>query len=144
MRKLRLRTKVDAIITSPPYMNALDYGRDNRLRLWFIGATDFARLDSSSLQTVRAFSNLMESFAEVANRSLKPGGVVVLIVGEVSQDEKTIQTQEIVRNSFQQAGVWKLVGRISDSVPDVRRSRRECRATKREWVMVFKKGNPHS
>lgn len=30
---------VDAIITSPPYMNALDYARDNRLRLWFLGVT---------------------------------------------------------------------------------------------------------
>ena len=28
--------KMDAIITSPPYMNELDYVRDNRLRLWFV------------------------------------------------------------------------------------------------------------
>jgi methylase of polypeptide subunit release factors len=141
VRKLKLRSKVDAIVTSPPYMNALDYGRDNRLRLWFIGATDFATLDSSNLETTRAFSDLMGEFAVVADRSIKRGGVVVLIVGEVSRNERTIQTQEIVQNSFQQAGVWKLVGRIVDSVPDVRRSRRECHATKREWIMVFKKRN---
>ncbi len=28
--------RVNAIITSPPYMNELDYVRDNRLRLWFL------------------------------------------------------------------------------------------------------------
>jgi len=27
---------IKAVITSPPYMNALDYVRDNRLRIWFI------------------------------------------------------------------------------------------------------------
>jgi methylase of polypeptide subunit release factors len=139
VRRIRLRTKVDAIITSPPYMNALDYGRDNRLRLWFIGITDFEKFDASNLQTVRAFSNLMDEFSAVADRSLKRGGVAVLIVGEVRRNERTIQTQEIVRSSFQRAGVWRLIGRVVDSVPDVRRSRRECRATKREWIMVFKK-----
>jgi hypothetical protein len=33
---LTLPLHFDALITSPPYMNALDYGRDNCLRLWFI------------------------------------------------------------------------------------------------------------
>src|SRR5205814_1222780 len=32
---------VDAIITSPPYMRLLDYARDNRLRLWFLGVEDW-------------------------------------------------------------------------------------------------------
>jgi hypothetical protein len=32
---LRLDCEIDAIVTSPPYMNALDYVRDNRLRMWF-------------------------------------------------------------------------------------------------------------
>jgi len=33
---LQLEYEVDAIVTSPPYMNALDYVRDNRLRMWFL------------------------------------------------------------------------------------------------------------
>jgi adenine-specific DNA methylase len=33
---------IDAIISSPPYMNALDYARDNRLRLWFLGEINTA------------------------------------------------------------------------------------------------------
>ena len=36
VQQLELPGRFDAVITSPPYMNALDYGRDNRLRLWFI------------------------------------------------------------------------------------------------------------
>src|SRR3977135_1248044 len=36
---------VSSIITSPPYMRQLDYGRDNRLRLWFLGVNDWRSLD---------------------------------------------------------------------------------------------------
>jgi hypothetical protein len=40
VRSLRLDEEtIDAVITSPPYMNALDYVRDNRLRLWFLGVS---------------------------------------------------------------------------------------------------------
>jgi len=35
---------VDAIISSPPYFGALDYARDNRLRLWFPGCEDWKEL----------------------------------------------------------------------------------------------------
>jgi hypothetical protein len=38
---------VDAIITSPPYMRQLDYGRDNRLRLWFFTLVQISSLNSS-------------------------------------------------------------------------------------------------
>ena len=32
---------VDLVLTSPPYYDALDYARDNRLRLWFLGLRDW-------------------------------------------------------------------------------------------------------
>ena len=40
-----LPNDIDCVITSPPYMNALDYGRDNRLRLWFLGEPYLESLD---------------------------------------------------------------------------------------------------
>ncbi|HAJ59742.1 MAG TPA: hypothetical protein DCP31_11110 [Cyanobacteria bacterium UBA8543] len=38
---------VDAIISSPPYFGALDYARDNRLRLWFLGCENWKELDAT-------------------------------------------------------------------------------------------------
>jgi hypothetical protein len=38
---------VDTVISSPPYFGALDYARDNRLRLWFLGCKDWKKLDAS-------------------------------------------------------------------------------------------------
>src|SRR5260370_38347329 len=38
---LRIDDRVDLVLTSPPYMNALHYGRDNRLPLLFLGVHDY-------------------------------------------------------------------------------------------------------
>lgn len=125
-------------ITSPPYMNALDYGRDNRLRLWFLGIEDFHLLDSLSPRSPQEFHSLMVALAKLLTRVIRPGGKAVLIVGEVRREKSTTDTSRIARHAFEaDAGAWILREQITDLVPDIRRSRRGCSATRREWVMVF-------
>jgi DNA modification methylase len=46
---------VDTIISSPPYFGALDYARDNRLRLWFLGCEDWKELDASMTAKTRVY-----------------------------------------------------------------------------------------
>src|SRR2546425_1210802 len=58
---LALPEPVDSIITSPPYMRQLDYGRDNRLRLWFLGTHDWRLLDRLASPTKESFLGLMRS-----------------------------------------------------------------------------------
>ena len=48
---------IDAIITSPPYMNALDYARDNRLRLWFLGIEDFRAIKRREIGKISTFKS---------------------------------------------------------------------------------------
>jgi SAM-dependent methyltransferase len=48
-------TRFGALITSPPYMNALDYGRDNRLRLWFIEPSLVDQVDNDVTARRQAF-----------------------------------------------------------------------------------------
>ena len=57
----------DAVITSPPYMNTLDYGRDNRLRLWFANPNYRRPLDADLTRNVYSFENAMKIFAPVKN-----------------------------------------------------------------------------
>ncbi|MGA9778722.1 MAG: DNA methyltransferase, partial [Verrucomicrobiia bacterium] len=52
-------SQVDAIVTSPPYMRQLDYGRDNRLRLWFLGKHDWKKLDESISPSESVFFQMM-------------------------------------------------------------------------------------
>jgi len=78
---LHLDCEVDAIVTSPPYMNALDYVRDNRLRMWFL---DRRTVDYSPEPTEKQNQSdaITAAFARNALRYLHTGGYCVLIVGE--------------------------------------------------------------
>lgn len=137
---LRTSIKADVVITSPPYMNALDYGRDNRLRLWFLGLPEAKCLDKKNAKTARQFHSLMTHAAKVFRKYVKPNGKVILVVGEVIRKKAKIETNVIVEDAFRSSG-WNLKEQIEDLVPDIRRSRRECQATKREWIMIFTRVN---
>jgi hypothetical protein len=130
----------DVAITSPPYMNALDYGRDNRLRLWFLGINEYRSLDQLVPRNPLQFSKLLDCLAHLLRRTIRGRGRAILVLGEVSGRHSSINTAQIAKSSFERAvGGWRLCDQIVDFVPDVRRSRRGCRGTKREWIMVFKK-----
>ncbi len=137
--RLPVRRKATVAITSPPYMNALDYGRDNRLRLWFLGVRSHDKLDVALPTNEAAFTTLMANTARKLGSCLGPRGKAILIVGEVIRGTKRTKTNDIVRTVFEHEGAWKLVDEIDDPVPDIRRSRRSCRGTKTEWIMVFTK-----
>lgn len=137
---LKLGFMVDAIVTSPPYMNALDYVRDNRLRMWFL---DRSTVDYSPEPTEKlAQSNaITASFAHNALRYLKPGGYCVLIVGETVL-RKRIKSHPAGRILATLAADYPNIiveAIIQDEIPDVRRSRRGGAATKRELILVLKK-----
>ena len=72
---------VDLIVTSPPYMKQLDYGRDNRLRLWFLGCADSDSLDKAISPRTNAFRTLMRRCFFRWRRILKADAHCVLIIG---------------------------------------------------------------
>ena len=53
---------IDAVITSPPYMDTLNYGGDNRLRLWFLGVDDYKGYDTKSPKNPQNFRILMKYY----------------------------------------------------------------------------------
>lgn len=130
-------TPVEALITSPPYMNALAYGRDNRLRLWLVNEEDATKVDEQTPRRRESFSNLMSGFAVRCQSWIKPNGVAVLVVGEVKRGSNVYDTKSIVCTKFQESGFWRLEESVEDVVPDIRRSRRDCSATKTEHILVF-------
>jgi methylase of polypeptide subunit release factors len=137
--ELNLDCMVDAIVTSPPYMNALDYVRDNRLRMWFL---DRSTVDYSPEPTEKlAQSNgITASFARNALRYLKPGGYCVLIVGEtvLRKRIKSHPAERILATLVEEYPNISVETVIQDEIPDVRRSRRSGAATKRELILVLK------
>jgi SAM-dependent methyltransferase len=72
---------IDCVITSPPYMNALDYGRDNRLRLWFLGEPYLESLDKTLLD-LSGYISAIYALAQQLQEKVRPGGYCVFVVGE--------------------------------------------------------------
>ena len=137
---LALDREVDAIVTSPPYMNALDYIRDNRLRMWFL---DRSTANYSPEPTERQGQSdaITASFAINALKYLRPGGHCVLIIGETVLRKRvmTHPAERMFAQLLAQYPTLQLKQVIADEIPDIRRSRRTGTATKRELILVLKK-----
>ena len=140
---LPIRDKtVDAIISSPPYFGALDYARDNRLRLWFLGCEDWKELDTSLTANNKVYLPQMSLCLQEMYRILKFGGHCVLVLGDVERDGKMRRTAEILadlaigvtQNQFVIDTIY------DDRIPDERRSRRQTQTTKFERILVMHKG----
>jgi DNA methylase len=139
---LRVDKQVDVALTSPPYMNALDYGRDNRLRLWFLGVAHHQSLDRVVPANAHEFSQLLECLASILRRTVRPKGKAILVLGESESPGRRslMRAGQMTKKCFEgTVGGWKLSDQVVDFVPDIRRSRRDCRCTKRERIMVFTK-----
>ena len=140
VQDLALPDQFGALITSPPYMNALDYGRDNRLRLWFIDPGLVDRVDNGVTQRRQAFIEAMTSLAREVQRNLRPGGYCVHVVGEqVTRSYDAHPSQAVIAIMNEHAPSLRLQSVVADHIPDVRRTRRECRGVKSEHVLVFQR-----
>ena len=134
---------VQAVITSPPYMNELDYVRDNRLRLWFIDRTIPSGLELPGGDRDVAYVSLLRNVCSRLAGGINPGGFFVLVVGDVSRGRgPTGRTVQLTRQIFAgHPGVsqFSLTAVYEDQIPDIRRSRRECQGTKKETILVYEK-----
>jgi SAM-dependent methyltransferase len=130
---------VDAIISSPPYFGALDYARDNRLRLWFLGCENWKELDATLTANSKVYLDQMAVCLQEMARVLKAGSHCVLVLGDVERDGETRRTAEILadlavgvtRHRFEVDTIY------DDRIPDERRSRRRTRTTKFERILVM-------
>lgn len=141
VENVTLPEKFDALITSPPYMNTLDYGRDNRLRLWFINPEYNKPLDVPATKSRDAFEHAIQILAQKVESGLAPQGYCVLVVGEQAKG-KVEYLSSLILALFEQFSPSLLLEKvIVDKIPDIRRARRNYQGTKNEHIIVFRKGN---
>jgi hypothetical protein len=77
-------SRVDAIISSPPYLGVLRYGAFNWIRLWFLGESAPAvdsRLDSTD--SLDRYLSFFATFLLSAQDILPRGAPVTLVIGDV-------------------------------------------------------------
>lgn len=73
---------VDLVVTSPPFLDVVNYAGDNWLRCWFAGI-DPATVAITQLRGVEAWSAAMGRVFTELHRVVRPGGHVAFEVGEV-------------------------------------------------------------
>ena len=85
---------VDLVVTSPPFLDVVDYRRDNWLRCWFAGI-DPAEVRISRHSTLAAWESFIARVFAELGRVLKPGGRVAFEVGEVRNAEIRLEESTV-------------------------------------------------
>jgi DNA modification methylase len=81
------------VITSPPFLDVVDYAADNWLRCWFNGLEE-SKIDIWTFRKTEEWSTAMERVFGELRRLLKPGGYAAFEVGEVRRGK--LKMEELV------------------------------------------------
>lgn len=133
----RLSMSVNCILSSPPYMRQLDYGRDNRLRLWFLGCTDWKSLDGIVSPREKEFLALMGRCLRAWKKVLAPNGYCVLVIGDTCSRERRENLPNLVAEIAKKTG-YVLASQHADEIPNERRVRRGIVGSSSETILVLR------
>jgi hypothetical protein len=93
---------VDLVVTSPPFLDVVNYAGDNWLRCWFCGI-DSAGITLTVLKRLEEWEAAMTRVFQEMRRVLRPGGHVAFEVGEVRAG--TVRLEESVVRCASAAGL---------------------------------------
>ena len=85
---------IDLVVTSPPFMNVVDYAKDNWLRCWFLGV-DEKRVGFTHFCDLEHWQEEMTAVFAELRRLLKPGGYIAFEVGEIHRRKVFLESHAI-------------------------------------------------
>ena len=133
---IRLPETVDAIITSPPYMGQVDYARDNRLRVYLMGISDWQSLNQKISPNAAKFSEHFEICLHTWRKNLKHGGKLAILVGTTTNSVKKRLDTLVINLISNKWKDYKLTEVIESEIPDARRARKNCKGSTAESVLI--------
>lgn len=102
-RQLHVEESVDAVVTSPPFSKSIRFWTSNWMRMWFAGWTpaDFKEEPRKFLEVEqRKHFGAYREFAESMARVLKPGGLLVMHLGETTTTNMAAAIQPMLCANF--------------------------------------------
>jgi DNA methylase len=144
---------IDLVVTSPPYLQVVNYGTANWIRLWLLGLDEVGRERGAGRRSLdealdhrHIYSSYREFFSRIlrgVRRVLKQDGVAVLIIGDVADPGKapTPLATQLWRDVGSQAGL-RLLDLLEDRLPAQNKVSRiwgdtKGQATNRDCALVL-------
>lgn len=144
---------VDLIMTSPPYLQVVNYGTANWIRLWLLGIDGVSRDGGAGRRTLDAaldhrhnydsYKSFMLRTMQGMRRVLKTDGVAVLVIGDVADPGK--EPIALAAKIWDEVGAdtgLRKIDLIEDSLPVDRKVSRiwgetKGQATDRDCALVL-------
>lgn len=104
-------SSVALVVTSPPFLDVVNYAQDNWLRCWFCGI-DPKAVPITVLKNLDAWRTAMLEVFKELHRVLKPGGHIAFEVGEVRSGR--VKLEEVIIPCGIEAGLEPLLVLIND------------------------------
>lgn len=148
-----LAGSVDLLVTSPPYLQVVNYGTANWIRLWLLGVDDVGRERGTGRRTLDAaldhrhtyasYTTFMLKILRGVQRVLAPNGVAAVVIGDVADPRK--EPLPLAAKLWEDVGArteLRLVERIDDQIPADKKVSRiwgdtKGQATDRDCVLVL-------
>jgi site-specific DNA-methyltransferase (adenine-specific) len=107
--KMLQESKVKLLLTSPPYLQVIKYGKYNWVRLWFLGK-DSKQVDSQLMASasLTKYLEFIDATLQQARSALAPDGVICLVIGDVRRKNEDLNLAQ---------EVWENVGRKHGRLP---------------------------
>ncbi|EMO54597.1 DNA methyltransferase [Leptospira noguchii] len=99
---------VDLVITSPPFLDKVNYEEDNWLRYWFLDIELPDHNKPSMFSTLSAWTDFIRDTLKELSRVLKPDGVCVIEVGDIKKGSTVFNLDEYVIHASSGSGLeWE-------------------------------------
>lgn len=86
----------DLVVTSPPFLDKVDYKLDNWIRHWFLDISEKETNEISIISSIEEWTEFMKDTLRSTARVLKKGSYLVVEVGEVRKGKKIIPLEDYV------------------------------------------------
>ncbi|MDE1451890.1 hypothetical protein CHCC14820_1452 [Bacillus paralicheniformis] len=141
---------VKMVFTSPPYLQVVNYGTFNWIRLWLLGE-NIKQIDKNlkldDNHTLDGYVNFMNDIIYQCSKVLCDAGVACFVIGDVAKPKKEpLKLAEYVWEQVKEKTDLKLFGIVEDHLPSKDKVTRiwgntQGNATKIDRILILYKGN---